>query len=410
MSWRVGGEKLSLLTTTLACAHTVFTPLTGRTGEVSPADHIIATIVSALSFLCLPFLIPLSHRFGTRFLRRSIFVGLAVSVASIAVYVSPAAKPFDALHPRRLFTHQVHNITSGEWWMNLGGADPSPSHLFQSLADGLQAEFGVPGEAASLQEMNKYNPDFDILYPVSDFITPWKFRLPSAASDADAAMSSSSSPEKNFHVRSHSEEVDINARTRKVTLEIYHPDIIWSVIAFDAEILEWDLPSTPPKGHRRHHIKEVSRYGSDTWSVKLTLRIQESEVDDFIQRRVVESESAGQKERPPQDATTWDRVKSRLTGHAHDETAFSHLISTREGETTVAEEYASSASYRSRLLIDYSGIWGAAMFPQSDKATDASVVNSPGVRRFRDMDRWLERYWPEVDAMLLNVVAGVAVA
>lgn len=395
----------------------LFTPLTGRTGEISPADHIIATIVAALTFLCLPFALPLSHRFGEQFLRRAILVGMSVSVASIAIYASPAMKPFDALHPRRLFTHQVHNITSGEWWMNLGGADPSPSRLFQSLADGLQGEFGVPDEKAYLQEMNKYNPDFDILYPVSDFITPWKFRLPTpdeeqVASDVSLTRwTDTSTPETNFYVRSHSEVIDINARTRKLTLEVYHPSIIWSVVAFDAEILAWDLPSTPPTGYRRHHIKEVSRYGQDTWSVELTLRVQESEVDDLVARQVYEAAQREERERSGESPPAWKRVASRLVGGAkEDPTAFSHLITTNATSGDVRTQYDSSPALRSRLLVDFSGIWGEAMFPQSERSKSEVVRGALGVKRFREMDAWLSQKWPEVDAMLLNVVAGVAVA
>lgn len=390
-----------------------FTPLTGRTGEISPADHIIATLVSALSFLCLPFLLPLSHRFGQRFLRRAVVVGTSLSIAAIAIYASPAMKPFDALHPRRLFTHQVQNLTSGEWWMNLGGADPSPSRLFQNLADGLQGEFGIAGKQAYLQEMNKYNPDFDILYPVSDFITPWKFQLPGPSDPQDTSVTrwtSESTPETKFYVRSHSEVIDLDARTRKLVLEVYHPEIIWSVVAFDAEILEWDLPSAPPEGYRRHHIKEVSRYGEDTWSIALTLRIQEDEVRDVVERQAVE---AKERESESNSSGRWDRVKSSVAnavGVGEDPTAFAHLITTMGGERTVAQEYRSSAVYRSRLLIDYSGIWGAGMYPQSERSQSAVVENAVGVKRFKEMDRWLEREWPEVDAMLLNVVAGVAVA
>lgn len=53
-------------------------------------------------------------------------------------------------------------------------------------------------------------------------------------------------------VHATNEVVDPIAGTRKVKLEIEHPGIIWSVIAFDADVLEWDLSSEPPKGYQRH--------------------------------------------------------------------------------------------------------------------------------------------------------------
>ncbi|CAO1635451.1 unnamed protein product [Sympodiomycopsis kandeliae] len=392
----------------------LFTPLVGRTGEVSPADHLLASIVSFLSFLCFPFLFPLSHRFGTKFLGRAIIFFLSLTIAAIAIYASPAMKPFDALHPKRLFTHQVHNLTSGEWYMNLGSADPAPSKIIQSLADGLQAEFGLPGEKASLQQMTKYNPDFDILYPVSSFITPWKFRLPRPDYEAGSDKSltrwtSDATPGQNFIIRSHSEVIDLDARTRKLTLEIYHPSIIWSVLAFDAEVLEWDLPSQPPKGYRRHHIKEVSRYGSDTWSIDLLLRIQESEVHEYVARQQLSQQSA----ESSTGNTVWDKVKSGLTSTSSDATSFSHLISLPPNSpppSTIQSYYDSSAQFKSRLLIDYSGLWGEAMYPSALQSKNKEVLHSEGVKRFAQMDRWLASNWPEIDAMLLNVVAGVAIA
>ncbi len=44
---------------------------------------------------------------------------------------------------------------------------------FKALANELQSDLGIASEnQASLMEMNDYNSDFDILYPVSAFLTP----------------------------------------------------------------------------------------------------------------------------------------------------------------------------------------------------------------------------------------------
>jgi hypothetical protein len=45
------------------------------------------------------------------------------------------------------------------------------------------------------------------------------------------------------------------------------------VIAFDAHVLKWTLDDSPPDEFARHHIKEASFYGEDTWSVDLTLKL-----------------------------------------------------------------------------------------------------------------------------------------
>jgi hypothetical protein len=44
------------------------------------------------------------------------------------------------------------------------------------------------------------------------------------------------------------------------------------VVAFAAHVLQWTLDSNPPDEHARHHVKEGSFYGSDTWSFSLVIR------------------------------------------------------------------------------------------------------------------------------------------
>lgn len=358
----------------------------GRTGEISPSDHILASIVAALTFMTLPMVPPLAHRFGPVFLRKAILVSLSVSVAAVAIFAAVGQNPFDEMHPQRLFTHHVHNITSGEWWMNLGSADPSSRTQFQQLADGLHAELGVPGESAQVKEMNEYNADFDILYPVSEFITPWKFRLPTPPVDSASVQRWTGEGINSFIVKAVKDELDLEAGTRSVTLEINHPDIIWSVIAFDAEILEWDLPVKPPSGYRRHHIKEVSRYGKDVWSLRLLLRLPPHQVE-AAQRLATGKQS---------------KVASP---------DFSHLIRvdpSNSTDTVFSQYEAANAPWR--LRIDFSGLWGEGMYPMAERSTKREVLEDQAVRNLRQMDQWLIKEHPEVDAMLLSVVAGVAIA
>jgi hypothetical protein len=47
------------------------------------------------------------------------------------------------------------------------------------------------------------------------------------------------------------------------------------VIAFDAHVLKWNLDDNPPKEYVRHHVKEASFYGKDTWNLDLVLKLDE---------------------------------------------------------------------------------------------------------------------------------------
>lgn len=61
------------------------------------------------------------------------------------------------------------------------------------------------------------------------------------------------------------------------------------MIAFDAHVLEWTLDNNPPEEFARHHIKEASFYGTDVWTVDMTIEwpsLQNTHADglkvDFI--------------------------------------------------------------------------------------------------------------------------------
>ena len=340
----------------------LFVPLTGRMGEISPADNIIGTIVAVLTFLCMPFVLPLSHRFGEAALRRTIVFGLAVSVVVIGIFASPAMSPFDKWHPKRLFVHQAQNITSGEWFMNLGSADPAPG--FAKLVSEVHASLGIPGQAAELVEMNEYNSDFDILYPVSAFLTPYKFKMPTPPGAA---------AHPNFQVQAVDEVLDFKAGTRSLTLQIDHPGLIWSVVAFDADILEWDLPTPPPRGYQRHHIKEVSRYGTDRWTIRMLLKLD-------------------------------DAALARARARGQQKASYGELIRV-DPSAAGADATASDRRDPSRLWIDFSGLDEKGRWP----AGKERGFGQANIATFAKMDAMLLETHPEVDSMLLSIVAGVAV-
>ncbi|SNX83965.1 uncharacterized protein MEPE_02673 [Melanopsichium pennsylvanicum] len=346
----------------------LFVPLTGRMGEISPADHIIASIVAGLVFLCFPFAIPLAHRYTNENLRKTILALMGITAAVMAVFASPGWKPFDEAHPKRLFVHQVENITSNEWFINVGSADPAPG--FKALANELQAQFGISSQTrAELMEMNDYNPDFDILYPVSAFLTPYKFQLPAPPTWFSTKYAAPAGEAKHFTVRATNEVLDLEAGTRSLTLEMAHPGIIWSVVAFDAEIVSWNLPSEPPSGFQRHHLKSVARHGIYTWSVELTIKLQQDGLVAAKKRSGFFSKKSNGK-----------------------------LIKVKNADENVDRD-------ASRLWIDASGLVADEMFPQHKQV--AAEGDRPGIETFIKMDEYMQNKHPEIDVMMLTVVAGV---
>ncbi|KAI0766101.1 hypothetical protein BD413DRAFT_605949 [Trametes elegans] len=262
-SYAVGLLSPLVTGTTLFCSVLdVFVPLTGRIGEEAPAEHIIATIVAATGSYVLPLTAPFVHRFSYRIVVRAVvFLSL---VTALAIAVFSARSPFDTMHQKRLFVIHMENITSEEQHLHVAAADGAPG--FHELAVDIAKEFSVPGATPTTVVMNDWNSDWDTMYPFSAFLTPYKLDLPLRAEHQDPI-------EHGFTVTAENDTTDDVAGTRSFTLVVTHPGIIWTAVAFDAHVLEWTLDNNPPDEHARHHIKEGSFYGHDTWSVDLVTKL-----------------------------------------------------------------------------------------------------------------------------------------
>ncbi|KAF9454480.1 hypothetical protein P691DRAFT_692720 [Macrolepiota fuliginosa MF-IS2] len=264
-------EPLLIGSLMLATVAEVFVPLTGRIGAQAPADNIVATIVAVLGAQMLPVLVPFAHRFG----HQKLWNGIVLSgiATAIVMAVFSARSPFDEMHQKRLFVLHSENITSKEQYLHISGADGAPG--FELLVEDIVKEFSTTDIVPQPLVMNDYNSDWDTLYPFSAFLSPYKVPL---AVDEDYA--SPWANDQRFSVSAINNFHDTEAGTRSLTLEIKHPGIIWSVIAFDAHVLRWTLDDSPPNEHVRHFIKEGSFYGTDTWSVDLVIKSPPNSTDD----------------------------------------------------------------------------------------------------------------------------------
>lgn len=179
--------------------------------------------------------------------------------------------------------------------------------------------------------------------------------------------------EGNFGVTAVEDEIDVENGTRRLVLRVDHPGVIWTgtslsttekrelssdettpaVIAFDAHVLAWSLDDNPPDEHTRHHIKEASFYGVDTYDVSLLIKLH----------------SAPSPPSPP---------ASDMPGNL--------------------------PARPTRLRVDFTGIREQAMWPgkkaEKEKGGDAMVL-------FERLDEWLEGTMRgTVDGTMLGVVGG----
>ncbi|KXN84133.1 hypothetical protein AN958_00403 [Leucoagaricus sp. SymC.cos] len=264
-------EPLLIGTLMLTTVAEVFVPLTGRIGAQAPADNIMATIVAVLGAQALPVLVPFAHRFGHRRLWNGILISSIVTAIAMAIF--SVKQPFDEMHQKRLFILHSENITTREQHLHIAGADGAPG--FELLVEDIVREFSTMDVVPEPLVMNDYNSDWDSLYPFSAFLSPYK--VPLAVSEGYA---SPWSRDQSFSVTAVNNFYDTEAGTRHLTLEVKHPGIVWSVIAFDAHVLRWTLDNNPPNEHVRHFIREGSFYGTDTWSVDLVIKSPPNATDD----------------------------------------------------------------------------------------------------------------------------------
>ncbi|KAI0705019.1 hypothetical protein C8T65DRAFT_653452 [Cerioporus squamosus] len=265
-SYAIGQLSPLVIGTTLTCGVLeVFVPLTGRIGEEAPGEYIIANIVAINGSYILPLLVPFLHRFNHRTLVR--VVVLLAMATGLAIAVFSVRSPFDPMHQKRLFVIHMENITSEEQHLHVAAADAAPG--FHSLARDIAQEFGVPGVTPTTVVMNDWNSDWETMYPFSAFLTPYKMDLPLRTEYQDPL-------EHDFTVTAANDKIDESAGTRSFTLVVSHPGIIWTAIAFDAHVLKWTLDDNPPDEFARHHIKEGSFYGHDTWTVDMVIKLPPS--------------------------------------------------------------------------------------------------------------------------------------
>ena len=101
--------------------------------------------------------------------------------------------------------------------------------------------------------------------------------------------------EQAFVVSAVNDVKDLVAGTRSLTIKVDHPGLIWtstfpffrfyvhrlidcpSAIAFDAHVLKWSLDDSPPDEHARHHVKEASFYGTDTYTFDMVIKLTDGD-------------------------------------------------------------------------------------------------------------------------------------
>jgi len=339
-------------------------PLLGRMGRDAPADHVIGSLVAALTVLNTLWVMPLAHRYGPRWTRRVHLFFLTATVVMVAVFARRA--PFDATHPRRLLLHHVENITSGEFHVAHTTLDAVPG-LDKIGAEIQRTLLGdQPNATLSWAHAAADAHDLDVLFPLTEFVEAQRLVLPRTPPKDAAARDKTRYAD--FRVRCADSTVHEANATREVHIRLEHPGLAWSVVSFNAAVVDWDFPEPPPEGMQQHHLKDVSRVGENIWEMRVVYRLSPAQVDAWRATRHAEPLPDTLLHSPPVHAQT----ESPHAGW--------------------------------KLKVHYSGLDASGMYPHHKGVS----MHKDSMQDLARIDATLAAKHPEVDAMLMSVVAGVA--
>ncbi|KAG8877791.1 hypothetical protein FRC20_010042 [Serendipita sp. 405] len=292
----------------------VFVPLTGRMPPFVPAEHIIATLVAVFVFLSLPLLPALVYRLpfssqhsgsssiATRAnLRNVLRLACALSVVWFAFVSGWGSWPFDPAHPKRIFVSLSESLPSGEYGVHIAGMDGAAG--FPPLVQGLAQVVGTFNQqntenmdirAAEKTAFDQWNSNWGPFYPLGVLLDHYSLvTLPNLTPGSETWRE-----EQSFGVVVIEDSTDEAAGTRSLKLEMRHKDVIWTMLEFDARIISWSIDDNPPAGYTRHHIKEASYYGTDIWTLDVTIDLNPDIHESMRRPNTSLTLSNGSSERP----------------------------------------------------------------------------------------------------------------
>lgn len=291
---------------------------------------------------------------------------------------------FDADHPKRLPVIHMENITTTPptFQLHVSSMDQAPG--FYELVKQTAGMMSLGNHDPILNAINDDIPDWDIIYPVSQFLKSYKIPLISQ----DHQMITTDGGEVNkyvspwvdtFKIVVLQSKLDYIQQQRTLSIAIDHPGIIWTVIAFTADVVSWDLPQNPLRGLERHHIKEVSGFGVDRWTLNMTLALSASEFEVALSNE--------------------------------------QILKGQRPKISASDQRGLANQRHGQLRIDFSGLDQMGLFPAREKPKRAGVgqeqskgwtgtgVGGPGLNFFRKLD---SKFPVWADIMTLSAVANVA--
>ncbi|KAF9204115.1 hypothetical protein BGZ49_005664 [Haplosporangium sp. Z 27] len=284
---------------TFYCSHLAFSlydlivPLTGRIGVDAPVDHIIGIMTGFTIVSFSPPLLAFSHRFGRSSLKR-VISGLIIFQIAIILVCSAILSPYDTLHPKRVFAQHLRNLTSGESLMFVAHADAGP--FYSPYITQIESLYDVK---PTFRSGNDNNGDWNSVYPFNQFLDSYVFDTTAyiRKHTTNATLANSNAPLTDLIQRPpklYAENVSFNPETglRKLTILCTHPDYIWTVTSFNAEVTSWSMALKVPSNEKFHYVvRHAGGYMTDGW--RLDLEYRATGIDDKLHVELTAMETEG---------------------------------------------------------------------------------------------------------------------
>ncbi|KAG2227737.1 hypothetical protein INT45_004779 [Circinella minor] len=256
----------------------IFVPLTGRMGVDTPVDIIIAIVFGMVTFMTtLPSLAHV-HRFGKRFLRKILVILTIFQVAVLGAVVARGgvyggwAFPYDEYHPKRLFIQHLKNLTSGESHVGFAEADHGP--YIETIVTAMEDALDVKAEARHGSENAN---EWASIYPFSAFLGGYRFDTKPYLEANGASPVDLPGPFPKLSIQN--DKYDPTTGIRSFSVVSVSPTYTWTVIAFDAEVVDWSITDSDPlEGPRHYIVRHVVGHGNDAWKLDLSVRVPEDKL------------------------------------------------------------------------------------------------------------------------------------
>lgn len=175
---------------------------------------------------------------------------ITIVIASIfCLFISP----YTPQQPKRLYVSFMENTTSSERGVHVSYADIGRR---DDAIKALEKEFNVKAEKRSKSQTDR---DWATLFPFSRFVENYQLNLtslyPTPLSSKQPRLSSTSTNHANG--------------TKSIHLTCHYDGFVWSVISFEAVVLQWSLGIDPVAGKDKYTIRHVGGHGGKEWSIDL---------------------------------------------------------------------------------------------------------------------------------------------